>query len=105
MAEMVEIIARGAAPASAMPRPHRRGDAIPDEIRLSCCPRSAPRAALNVGTSAKYHKGIFAPRLIIPAAYFVRLSFGRAQSRHCFALDRVHIMHGLTGAFHQRLRG
>src|ERR1700756_4719554 len=68
-------------------------------------PRSAPRAALNVGTSAKDRKGIFAPHLIIPAAYLVQLSFGRAQSRQWFALDRVDVVHGFAGAFHQRLRG
>src|SRR2546430_13656250 len=67
--------------------------------------RSAPRAGLNVGTSAKDRKGIFAPHLIIPAAHLVRLSFGRAQSRQWFALDRVNVVHGFPGAFHQRLRG
>src|SRR5262249_60262670 len=66
---------------------------------------AAPRAALNVGTSAKDRKGILAPYLIIPAAYLVRLSFGRAQSRQWFALDRVDVVHGLAGAFHQRPRG
>ena len=59
----------------------------------------------NVGTSAKDRKGIFAPHLIIPAAHLARLSFGRAQSREWFALDRVDVLHGFAGAFHQRLRG
>src|SRR5262249_31564209 len=68
-------------------------------------PRAAPRAAPNVGTSAKDRKGIFAPHLIIPAAYFARLSFGRAQSRQWFALDCVDVLHGFAGAFHQRPRG
>src|SRR6516162_2509772 len=72
---------------------------------MPSCPRAAPRAALNVGTSAKDRKGIFAPHLIIPAAYLARLSFGRAQSRQWFALDRVDVLHGFAGAFHQRLPG
>src|SRR5215470_20055617 len=77
----------------------------PDEITMLSCPRLAPRGALNVGTSAKDRKGIFAPHLIIPAAYLARLSFGRAQSRQWFALDCVDVLHGFAGAFHQRLRG
>src|SRR5215471_2285067 len=73
----------------------------PDEITMLSCPRLAPRGALNVGTSAKDRKDIFAPHLIIPAAYLARLSFGRAQSRQRFALDRVDILHGFAGALHQ----
>src|ERR1700741_691025 len=89
--------------ASAVPRPDRRRTTSLTKYDTILSSLGAA-SALNVGTSAKDRKGIFAPHLIIPAAYLARLSFGRAQSRERFALDRVDVLHGFAGAFHQRPR-